>query len=97
VVTEESRKPVKRKGIYTMHALAMIIYFAAGIISFFWSMSIIFQNLGFIVGAIAFFLFPATIAFAPFYVGFSTGDWTLLAITYGGGILASIIMAMARD
>ncbi|MBN9331817.1 hypothetical protein [Comamonas sp.] len=80
-----------------MHALAMIIYFAAGIISFFWSMSIIVQNLGFIVGAIAFFLFPATIAFAPFYVGFSTGDWTLLAITYGGGILASIIMAMARD
>jgi hypothetical protein len=80
-----------------MKALAMIIYFGAGIVSFFWSMAVIIENLGFIGGLIAFFVLPVTIVFAPFYVGFSTGNWMLLAITYGGGIVASIIFAMSND
>lgn len=80
-----------------MKALGMIIFFGAGIISFFWSMAVIIDNLGFFGGLVAFFIFPVTIAFAPFYVGFSTGDWTLFMITYGGGIVASIIFAMSKD
>lgn len=80
-----------------MKALAMIIYFGAGIVSFFWSMAVIIENLGFVGGLIAFFVLPITIVFAPFYVGFSTGNWTLLAITYGGGILASIIFAISKN
>ena len=80
-----------------MRALAMIIYFGAGIVSFFWSMAVIIDNLGFFGGLIAFVFFPVTIVFAPFYVGFSTGNWTLLAISYGGGIVASIILAMCGD
>ena len=80
-----------------MKALAILIYFGAGIISLFWSLAVIVDNLGFIGGTIAFFVFPVTIIFAPFYVGFSTGNWTLLVITYGGGIVASLIFGMAKD
>jgi len=80
-----------------MKALAMIIYFGSGIVSFFWSMAVIIENLGFIGGLIAFFVLPVTILFAPFYVGFSTGNWTLLAITYGGGVVATIISALSKD
>lgn len=80
-----------------MKALGMIVFFGAGIISFFWSMGVIIDNLGFFGGLVAFFFLPLTIAFAPFYVGFTTGDWTLLVITYGGGIGASIIFAMSKS
>ncbi len=78
-----------------MKGLASLIYIVAGIVSFFWSMSVIVQELGFIGGVIAFLFAPITIVFAPFYVGFAKGNWTLLAITYGGGILASIIYAIS--
>lgn len=74
-----------------------MVYFGAGIVSFFWSLAVIIDTLGFIGGLVAFILLPVTIVFAPFYVGFSTGDWTLLAITYGGGIVATVLFAMCKD
>lgn len=60
----------------------------------FWSMSIIVQQVGFFGGLIAFLLAPITITFAPFYIGFAQGDWTLVAITYGGGIIGAMISMM---
>jgi len=80
-----------------MKALAMIICFGAAIVGFFWSMAVIIENLGFIGGLIAFFVFPLTITLGPFYVGFLTGNWMPLAITYGGAVVASIIVAMSKD
>jgi len=80
-----------------MKSLGLFIYALAGVISFFWSMSIIVDEAGFLGGLIAFFLFPVTIVFAPLYHGFSSGDWTLAAITYGGGILAAIISGLDSD
>jgi hypothetical protein len=80
-----------------MKTLAMIIYAVCGAISFFWSMGVIIQNLGFFGGLVALTFFPLTILFAPFYVGFSTGNWALLAITYGGGIIAIILSSMLGE
>jgi len=80
-----------------MKTLAVVIWTVCGIVSFFWSMAVIIENLGFVGGLVAFLIFPATVMFAPFYVGFSTGNWTLLAITYGGGIVAAIIAAMSKE
>ena len=80
-----------------MKSLGLFVYALAGLISFFWSMSIIVDEAGFLGGLIAFFLFPVTIIFAPLYHGFSSGDWTLAAITYGGGILAAIISGLDSD
>lgn len=75
--------------------IAIIIWLTTGIVSLLWSMSVIVENIGILGGFIAFFFFPITIVFTPFYVGFSTGNWTLLIITYGGGILATIIMSLS--
>jgi hypothetical protein len=80
-----------------MKTLAIIIYSAAELISFFWSMAVIIDKLGFIGGLIAFLIIPLTIVFAPFYVGFATGNWTLLAITYGGGILAAVLFGLSKQ
>ena len=77
-----------------MRGLAIVIYVVGGLISFFWSVGVVVQELGFIGGCIAFIIAPITIVFAPFYVGFTQGNWTLLAITYGCGIVASIMFAV---
>lgn len=42
---------------------------------------------GFWGGLLAFILFPATLAFVPWYAGVALDDWTLLLVTYGGGLL----------
>jgi hypothetical protein len=80
-----------------MKSFGLFIYALAGLTSFFWSISIIVDEAGFLGGLIAFFLFPVTIVFAPLYHGFSSGDWTLAAITYGGGILAALISGLDSD
>jgi hypothetical protein len=60
-------------------------------------MFVIIHNLGFIGGLVAFFILPVTFVFAPFYVGFSTGNWLLLAITYGGGILGVVFVTLSKE
>jgi hypothetical protein len=52
-----------------MRSFAVFFYIASGLISFFWSMSVIVEQIGFIGGLLAFFFFPVTIVFAPIYVG----------------------------
>lgn len=80
-----------------MKVLAYVIFIGSGIISFFWSMAVIIAATGFWGGLVAFMFAPIMIIFAPFYVGFRTGDWTLLAITYGGTIVGGIVFVLSKD
>lgn len=80
-----------------MKALANLISIVGGIVSFLWSMHVIVDRFGFLAGCVAFFVFPLAIALVPFYLGFSTGDWTLFAVTYGAGILSVILFAVSKE
>ena len=61
--------------------LSLIVYFASGLISLFWSLSVIIDQFGFLWGVLALLLFPISISLTPLYVGFTTGHWLLAAIT----------------
>lgn len=74
--------------------LALAIYVIAGLWGFFISLGIVVDNLGFIGGAIAFFLFPVTLIFAPWYEALTNSNWFPLILIYGGAIGASILYAI---
>ena len=80
-----------------MQAFGMLIYFLAGLASYGWCMSVIFDEFGFIGGVVATFIFPITLGVVPWYVGITQGDWLLLALTYGGGIIASIFYNLGEQ
>lgn len=70
---------------------AFIIYIVAGLWGFLISLGIVVDHFGFIGGAIAFFLLPVTLAFAPWYDGLANANWFPVILVYGGGICASIL------
>lgn len=71
-----------------------IIYLVAGIWGMFISLGIVVDNVGFIGGMIAFILFPFTLAFAPLYAALADGNWFPLILIYGGGICATVLIAI---
>jgi len=71
-----------------------IVYLVAGLWGFFISLGIVVDHLGFIGGAIAFFLAPMTLAFAPWYEAIANSNWFLIILVYGGGIGATILVAI---
>lgn len=73
---------------------AYVVYFVGGIWGFFISLGIVVDNLGFVGGAIAFFLAPITLAFAPLYDALANSNWFPLTLVYGGGICAFVLMAI---
>jgi len=80
-----------------MKVLGLIIFILTGIISFLWSIAIVAQTMGFIGGFIAFSFFPATILFVPLYAALTQGNWILIALTYGGGIVGAFLMGMGEE
>jgi hypothetical protein len=70
---------------------AFIIYVVGGIWGFFISLGIVTDALGFIGGAIAFFLAPVALAFAPWYAAIADNNWFPVGLVYGGGLAASIL------
>ena len=76
---------------------AFVIYVVAGLWGFFLCLGIVVQNLGFIGGAIAFVLFPVTLAFAPWYEALAHSNWFPLLLVYGGGIGASILYGIGSS
>jgi hypothetical protein len=70
---------------------AYIIYVVGGLWGFFISLGIVTDELGFIGGAIAFFLAPFTLAFAPWYPAIAENNWFPVGLVYGGGIAAAIL------
>jgi len=73
---------------------AFIIYFIAGLWGTFISLGIVIAHLGFIGGAIAFVVFPVTLTFAPWYAALADGNWFPLILIYGGGICATVLIAI---
>ena len=70
--------------------LGVTIYTLCGLWSFFISMAIVTDNLGFIGSFFAFMIFPATITFAPLYEALANSNWFLFILTYGGAIIGGI-------
>ena len=77
--------------------LGCVIIVGWGLVSFIVNFSIVINGLGwgFLGAAIAFMFFPITIVFAPWYALIAWGNPIPLAITYGGGIVGAIVMAIA--
>ncbi|WP_303905988.1 hypothetical protein [Thiohalomonas denitrificans] len=71
-----------------------IVYFVAGLWGFFISLGIVVDHLGFIGGAIAFFLAPVTLAFAPWYEAIANSNWFPMLLVYGGFIGATILVTI---
>ena len=76
--------------------LAIMIYLLAGLIGLIITFGIVKQALGIVGAIIAIFLFPITLAFAPWYAGLVLDNWQPLLIIYGGGIVASAALALAN-
>ena len=70
---------------------AFVVYFVAGFWGFFISLGIVTDHLGFLGGVVAFFLAPATLAFAPWYAALADSNWFPLMLVYGSGIGATVL------
>lgn len=76
---------------------AYIVYLVGGLWGFFISLKIVFANLGFIGGAIAFFLAPFTLALAPWYEVFVHSNWFPVILVYGSGVFATILYTIGSS
>jgi len=77
-----------------LKAVAFLIYFGGGLMGTYVCLKIVVDALGFIGGAIAFFLFPVTLAFAPWYAALSYGDWLPFQIVYGTVVVATSLFGL---
>ncbi|MFZ5862071.1 MAG: hypothetical protein ACOYXR_04395 [Nitrospirota bacterium] len=73
---------------------AVIIFVVAGLWGFFISLDIAIDNLGFLGGIISFFLWPVTLAFAPWYEALAHGNWFPCLLVYGSGIAGGVLHAI---
>jgi hypothetical protein len=70
---------------------AMLIYFVGGFWGFFITMGIVIDKLGFIGGAIAFFIAPFTLYFAPWYEAIANANWFPVILVYGSTAVAGVL------
>jgi hypothetical protein len=84
---------MKAMSIWTSGIVISVVTVIVGSI---WSLPVVVHELGFIGFLAAVTLFPIAIALTPLYVGFTTGNWILAAITYGGQILSGVAYVLAR-
>ena len=71
-----------------------IVYVVTGLWGFFISLGIVADHWGFAGAVIAFFVAPVTLALAPWYEALANSNWFPLLLVYGGGISASVLMAI---
>jgi len=71
-----------------------IAWVVFGIWGFLLDLAIVNQAAGFWGVVVGFFLFPVTFVAAPWYAGVAWGNWFPLLICYGGGIAATILVAV---
>ena len=65
-----------------LKALAVVVYFGAGVVSFVMCCSIIAKAWGLFGLVLAIMLVPVAFFAAPFYAGFSHGNWWPAILTY---------------
>ena len=69
-----------------------LIYFVSGIWGLVICFEIIEDLLGFALAIASLFVFPVALTLAPWYAALVSGDWFPLALVYGGGIAATILV-----
>jgi hypothetical protein len=74
--------------------LGTLIYLVCGIWGFILSLKVIYAMWGVIGVVVSFFLAPITFALVPIYHGFTEGDWSIIVISYGGLLIATILTAL---
>jgi hypothetical protein len=74
--------------------LGTLIYLVCGIWGFILSLKVIYAMWGIIGVVVSFFLAPITFALVPIYHGFTEGDWSIIVISYGGLLIATILRAL---
>ena len=77
--------------------IGSLVWGLFGLIAFLVNFSIVINGLGwgFLGGFLAFLFFPLTIMFAPWYALIAWGNAIPIIITYGGLLLAMIIILTA--
>ena len=84
-----------RAGIGGILKVAGFVAWAVfGIWGFLLCLAIVNQAAGFWGVVAGFFLLPVTFVAAPWYAGVAWGNWFPLLICYGGGILATALVAV---
>ena len=78
-------------------ALGALAGIVCMIVGFVWSVRIIIDQWGVPMGGVSVLMFPATLAIMPWYTGFVLGNWWLLALVWGGGLVGQIGSAMIQD
>ncbi len=75
--------------------IAVIVYVGFGLWGLIITLAIVNQAAGFWGVVIGFFIFPVTLAAAPWYALVAWGTWFPLVVVYGGGISATILFVLA--
>ncbi len=78
-----------------LHALAVVIGLAVGVIGFILCCSVIAREWGFGGVVLGIALAPVTFLAAPIYAGIAYGNWSLLILEYGGSFVAFILYTIA--
>jgi len=73
-----------------------MIFIVACLWGFFISFRIVVDNLGFIGGAVALFLAPITLAFAPWYEALANANWFPMLLVYGGGTVGLVFIGIGN-
>lgn len=77
--------------------VGFLTFAVSGIWGFFLCLGIITKAAGFLGLIAAIFLFPITFVVAPFYAGFTWGDWFPLILNYGGGLAAAALLGIGTQ
>ncbi|NCQ94778.1 MAG: hypothetical protein EWV75_12755 [Microcystis wesenbergii Mw_QC_S_20081001_S30D] len=87
----------KNGAVTAVGGLGALVGFGCMIVGNIWSVRIVFDEWGVPMGAISILMLPATLAIMPWYASLVLGNWWLLALIWGGGLLVSIGSDMAKD
>jgi CBS-domain-containing membrane protein len=90
-------KKEKNGAATAVGCLGAVIGIGCVIVGFVWSVRIIVDQWGIPMGGVAVLVFPATLAIMPWYAGLVLGNWWLLALVWGGGLVGQIFGSMAQD
>ena len=77
--------------------LGMLISLGCVIVGFIWIVRIIVDQWGPAMGGIAVLVFPATLAFMPWYAGLVLGNWWVIALIWGGCLAGTMCQAAIEE
>ena len=59
-------------------------------------LGIVISEAGFWGAVFAFLLFPVMVAVAPWYAALAYGDWTAIAVVYGGAVVGALFLSIGN-